>query len=240
MRKSTLQSCPRAILFDLDGTLADTAPDLAAAANRLRRVRGMESRPFSMLRPVASSGARGMLAVAFGLTPRDETYEAMRKEFLDSYYSKLVVESRLFDGIADLLAGLEQTGLTWGIVTNKASRYTDPLLPQIGLQHAPCVVCGDTTPHTKPHPAPLLEAARRLGVEPEHCWYVGDDLRDIEAGRAAGMRTVAITWGYCGTSQPHSWGADMLAATPQGLLNSLRKLSRAAAAKKPVQTDSTS
>jgi phosphoglycolate phosphatase-like HAD superfamily hydrolase len=128
------------------------------------------------------------------------------------------VHSTLFDGIAALLAGIEQAGLAWGIVTNKPARFTDPLLPLIGLAHAGCVVSGDTTAHAKPHPAPLLEAAARLGLAPEQCWYVGDDLRDIQAGQAAGMLTIACGWGYCGPHEPQSWNADYLLDTPQALL----------------------
>jgi phosphoglycolate phosphatase len=121
-----------------------------------------------------------------------------------------------------LLAGIADAGLRWGIVTNKPARFTDPLVPQIGLALASCVISGDTTPHAKPHPAPLLEAAARLGVAPEECWYVGDDLRDIQAGHAAGMRTVACQWGYCGPVEPAAWGADHLLATPADLLNLIR------------------
>jgi phosphoglycolate phosphatase len=212
---------PRAILFDLDGTLADTAPDLAAAANRMLGERGLPALPLSALRPHASSGARGMLGTAFGVAPADDAYEALKREFLDLYLLDLAVHSRLFDGVPALLSALDARALRWGIVTNKAHRYTDPLLPVVGLAQAACVVCGDTTPHTKPHPAPLLEAARRLGVEPSACWYVGDDLRDITAGRAAGMRTVAITWGYSGTTTPDSWAADFLIHSPTELIGLL-------------------
>lgn len=209
---------PRAVLFDLDGTLADTAPDLALAANRMLRARGLPEVPVAALRPFASSGARGMLGVAFQVTPDAPSYEELKAEFLALYAEALAVHSTLFDGITALLSALEAGGLAWGIVTNKAERLTAPLLPFVGLSHAACVVCGDTTPHAKPHPAPLLEAARRLSLDPARCWYVGDDLRDIAAGRAAGMRTVAITWGYSGASAPSSWGADHLIDAPSALL----------------------
>ena len=214
-------AAPRAILFDLDGTLADTAPDLAGAVNRLRRQRGLEPTPFHLLRPFASSGARGLIGAAFGLKPGDKEYEELRVAFLESYEANLALESRLFDGIAALLSHLQASALPWGIVTNKAARYTDALVPQIGLQQALCVVSGDTTPHAKPHPAPLLEAARRLGLAPQDCWYVGDDLRDIQAGQAAGMPTIAAAWGYCGQTEPLTWGADALADTPLHLINLL-------------------
>jgi len=220
---------PRAILFDLDGTLADTAPDLAAAVNWLRTERGLEPTPYSVLRPTASAGARGMIGAAFGLTPADEGYEELRLQWFDRYQSAMAVHSTLFGGVTELLDGIREAGLAWGIVTNKPSRFTDPLLPQIGLAHAGCVVSGDTTGFSKPHPAPLLEGARRLGIAPEHCWYVGDDQRDVEAGRAAGMVTVACAWGYCGTIEPATWGADYLLDTPTDLLETLRSVVAASA-----------
>jgi phosphoglycolate phosphatase len=216
-------TAPRAILFDLDGTLADTAPDLAGAMNRLRIARGLAPTPYEQLRPVASAGARGLIGASFGLKPGDDGYEELRVAFLENYEAALAVETRLFDGVPALLQGLLERGLLWGIVTNKAARFTEPLVPQIGLQGARCVVSGDTTPHSKPHPEPLLEAARRLALAPQECWYVGDDLRDIEAGRAAGMTTVAAAWGYCGQSEPVAWGADVMAKTPLQVLDLIRE-----------------
>ena len=221
---------PRAVLFDLDGTLADTAPDLAAAVNWMRTERGLEPTPYALLRPTASAGARGMIGAAFGLAPGDEGYEELRVQWFERYQSAMAVHTTLFDGIADLLDGIVGAGMTWGIVTNKPARFTDPLVPQIGLAHAGCVISGDTTPHAKPHPAPLLEAARRLELDPAHCWYVGDDLRDIEAGRAAGMITVACGWGYCGSIDPVTWGADYLLETPRDLLQLLLELAEASRA----------
>lgn len=209
---------PRAILFDLDGTLADTAPDLAAAANFLREEHGLPPAPYENLRPVASAGARGLIGAALDIHPGDARYEALRVRFLDRYEANMTAHSRLFDGVPELLAQLEARGIAWGIVTNKAARFTDKLAPQIGLGHAACLVSGDTTPHSKPHPAPLLEAAKRLQLAPEDCWYVGDDLRDIQAGRAAGMPTVAAAWGYCGHSAPTTWEADALTHDPLQLL----------------------
>lgn len=213
---------PRAILFDLDGTLADTAPDLAAAMNRVRAARGLAPTPYELLRPVASAGARGLIGAAFGLKPEDDGYDDLRVAFLDNYEAALAVKSCLFDGIQALLTALPAHDLSWGIVTNKAARFTDQLVPQIGLHEAQCVVSGDTTPHSKPHPAPLLEAARRLALTPQECWYVGDDLRDIQAGHAAGMTTIAAGWGYCGHAEPASWGADALAASPMKLRELIR------------------
>lgn len=221
---------PRAILFDLDGTLADTAPDLAAAVNWLRTERGLEPTPYSVLRPTASAGARGMIGAAFGLQPGDDGYEELRLAWFDRYQSAMAVHSSLFGGVAQLLDGIRAAGMEWGIVTNKPARFTDPLIPQIGLAHAGCIVSGDTTGFSKPHPAPLLEGARRLGIAPEHCWYVGDDQRDVEAGRAAGMVTVACAWGYCGEIDPATWGADYLLDTPTDLLETLRGLVGAPAA----------
>lgn len=214
---------PRAVLFDLDGTLADTAPDLAAAVNRLRIDRGLAPVEYALLRPVASAGARGLIGAAFGLTAEDAEYEALRVAFLQNYTAAIAAQSTLFEGVTELLATLDARGIRWGIVTNKAARLTDLLVPQIGLQHAGCVVSGDTTPHPKPHPAPLLEAARRLDLPAQQCWYVGDDRRDIEAGHAAGMFTVAAAWGYCGASQPQTWQADLVLAAPAELCSHLEE-----------------
>lgn len=223
MKSVSTISVPRAILFDLDGTLADTAPDLAAAVNKLQAARGCLPTPYALLRPVASAGARGLIGAAFCLEPNDEGYENLRKGFLDNYEAAIASKSRLFDGISILLAYFAKFHLPWGIVTNKAARFTDLLIPQIGLQDAGCVISGDTTPHSKPHPAPLLEAARRLNLSPHDCWYVGDDLRDIQAGRAAGMTTIAAGWGYCGNLEPSAWDANALAMTPFELLTLIER-----------------
>ncbi len=222
MTTNTRHTAPLAILFDLDGTLADTAPDLAAAVNLLRSVRGLEPTPYPLLRPTASAGARGMIGVAFGLKPEQPGYEELRQGFFDNYAAAMAVHSALFPGVPELLDGIAEAGLAWGIVTNKPMRFTDPLVGLVGLGHAACIVSGDSTAHAKPHPAPLLEAARRLGLAPEQCWYVGDDVRDIEAGRAAGMRTLACTWGYGGTVEPAGWGADHLLDNPRDLLALVR------------------
>jgi N-acetyl-D-muramate 6-phosphate phosphatase len=222
-------TAPRAILFDLDGTLADTAPDLAAAVNLLRTARGLEPTPYEILRPTASAGARGMIGASFGLSPHDAGYDELRQGFFDNYQAAMMVHSTLFDGIPELLDGIVNAGLVWGIVTNKPARFTDPLLPLIGLDKTACAISGDTTAHSKPHAAPLLEAARRINVAPEQCWYVGDDLRDIQAGKAAGMPTIACQWGYCGAIEPVTWGADHLVATPQDLLELIRATLKGAA-----------
>jgi 2-phosphoglycolate phosphatase len=214
---------PRAILFDLDGTLADTAPDLAAAVNLMRTNRGLALAPYEHLRRVASAGARGLISVAFELGPNDAGYAQLRDEFLENYAAAIAAHTCLFDGIDDMLQGLERAGLQWGIVTNKPARFTDALVPLIGLQHAGCVISGDTTAHAKPHPAPLLEAAQRLSLAPQDCWYVGDDLRDIQAGQAAGMPTIAAGWGYCGNVEPSAWQADVIANTPSELLRLIKQ-----------------
>ncbi len=209
---------PRAILFDLDGTLADTAPDLAGALNKVREDRGLAPTPYALLRPVASAGARGLIGASFGILPTDPAYPPLRDAFLANYTAAIAARSTLFDGVPALLAGLRARGIGWGIVTNKATVLAELLIPQIGLAHAGCIVCGDTTAHPKPHPAPLFEAARRLGVPAQDCWYVGDDARDIEAGRAAGMVAVAAAWGYCGTEGVSGWNADIIADTPLAIL----------------------
>ena len=212
----------RCVLFDLDGTLADTAPDLAAALNKMRTDRGLDALPLDPLRRMASSGARGLVGVGFDLKPGDPEYEAHRVEFLTNYENALHVYTRLFDGVEALLAALE-VDRKWGVVTNKAKRFTDPLSRSIGFTgRASCVVSGDTTAHAKPHPAPLLHAAQLSGVAAHECIYVGDDLRDIEAGRAAGMKTIAVTWGYLGdTDPPETWGADAVIARPAQVLEYL-------------------
>lgn len=212
---------PKAVLFDLDGTLADTAPDLAAAVNKMRAERGLAPTPFESLRPVASAGARGLIGVAFGIGPGDEDFDAMRSEFLANYAAQIADSTVLFDGIGELLLAIEAGGMRWGVVTNKPARFTDPLLPLIGLAHAACSISGDTTAHAKPHPEPLFEAARRLDLRPQDCWYVGDDLRDIQAGKAAGMPTIAAGWGYCGHSEPRHWEADVIADHPKRLIELL-------------------
>jgi phosphoglycolate phosphatase len=207
------------VLFDLDGTLADTAPDLAAAVNRVRADAGLAPMDVVDLRPYASSGARGMLGAGMRVTPDDDRYPALRDAFLGYYEASPVIHSRLFDGVATMLEGLERQGRRHGVVTNKFARYTGPVLRGLGLaDKASVVVSGDTTPNPKPHPAPLLHAAEVLGIAPGDCVYVGDDLRDIEAGRAAGMATLVARWGYLGTAgNPDDWPADGWLDQPQDI-----------------------
>lgn len=212
-----------AVLFDLDGTLIDSAPDLGAAADQMRTDRGLASLPLARYRPMAGSGARGMLGVAFGMTPDAPGFAAMREEFFLNYEARMLRNTRIFPGVAELIDTLCGRGLRWGVVTNKSARFTDPLTRAIALfDTAGAIVSGDTTPHSKPHPAPLFEAARRLGVAPQACVYVGDDERDILAGRAAGMRTIAAAYGYMGEqAEVARWDADAAISSPLQLLQLL-------------------
>lgn len=213
----------RAVLFDLDGTLVDSAPDLGAAADRMRVARGLPSLPLAQYRPMAGAGARGMIGVAFGHGPDHPDFPALREEFFANYEACMAERTRPFEGVELLVQQLQAQGLAWGVVTNKMERFALPLTARLPLfGSAATVVGGDTTPHPKPHPAPLLEAARRLGLPPEHCLYVGDDERDIVAGRAAGMPTVAALYGYLGLVQDvAAWQADAVIESPLALLNFL-------------------
>jgi phosphoglycolate phosphatase len=213
----------RLVLLDLDGTLADTAPDLAAAVNRMRIARGFEPLPMAELRPYVSHGARGMVGRAFNVTPGDARYAELRQEFLREYESALCVDSALFPGMDDTLRRLEHLGIKWGIVTNKFARFTLPLMQALKLsERAACVVSGDTTEFSKPHPAPLLSALATACVEAAAAVYVGDDQRDVDAGRAAGMRTAVASYGYLGGGTPYQhWGADAVVHSPQEILQLL-------------------
>ena len=209
-----------AVLFDLDGTLVDSAPDLAGTANDMLQRRGLATLPYAALRAHAGSGARGMLGPTFDVRPGDAGYEALRDEFHDHYLTRLLQETRPFDAALRVLDALDRCGLPWGIVTNKALRFAVPLVQAMGLQRSAVLVAGDSTPHTKPHPAPLQEAARRLGHLPQTCVYLGDDARDVQAGRAAGLCTLAAAWGYLGTElAPGAWGADAVLPDADALLH---------------------
>ncbi|GAA4329983.1 phosphoglycolate phosphatase [Variovorax defluvii] len=216
-------SALQAVLFDLDGTLIDSAPDLGAAADQMRVDRGLASLPLERYRPMAGSGARGMLGVAFGITPEAPEFPPLREEFFVNYEARML-QTRAFDGVAELVAALQARGLRWGVVTNKSLRFTGPLTRAMPLfDTAGAIVSGDTTPYAKPHPEPLFEAARRLGVMPQHCIYVGDDERDMTAGRAAGMRTVAAAYGYMGADADVTlWEADAAIGSPLELLQILK------------------
>lgn len=215
----------RAVLFDLDGTLVDSAPELGAAADKMRIDRGMSSLPAALYRPMAGAGARGMLGVAFGITPDASEFATLREEFYVNYERRMVAGTLIFEGVQQLIDGLRVQGLAWGVVTNKSARFTEPLTRAIPLfASAGAIVSGDTTPFAKPHPEPLFEAARRIGVNPACCIYVGDDERDIVAGRAAGMRTIAATYGYMGEqADAAQWEADATIALPLDLLQMLKQ-----------------
>jgi phosphoglycolate phosphatase len=210
------------VLFDFDGTLADTAPDLAAAVNRMRIEQGREALPIERLRPFASAGARGLVHAGFGVKPEDAEYAALRETFLEYYAERVCEETKLFPGIAELLGELRARAIAWGIVTNKATRFTERIILQLELR-PDCVACGDTTPHLKPHPAPLLHAAEQLKLAPENCVYLGDDLRDMKAAHAAGMRPIAVEWGYHHPESggPGSWNAAAVIAHPMDLIRHL-------------------
>ena len=209
------------VFFDLDGTLADTAPDLVAATNQLLIARNLAPKPYEFLRPYASAGARGLLEGAFGINPDHPDFISLRDEFFGNYEKALLVESKLFDDMHHLLEQMDIAKLPWGIVTNKSARFTNPLVDLMGLgQRAVATVSGDTTPHSKPHPEPILHAARLANIDPTQSIYVGDDIRDVVAGKAAGMKTVAAAYGYCGCKEPpEAWGADYIIHQPLELLS---------------------
>lgn len=214
----------RAVLFDLDGTLIDSAPDLGAAADKMRVDRGLPSLPLEQYRPMAGAGARGMLGIAFGMTPDHPDFASMREEFFVNYENCMTQRTYVFDGVPELVSQLRALGLAWGVVTNKSMRFTGPLTQSMGLfETAAAVVGGDSTPHAKPHPEPLFEAARQLKLDPARCLYVGDDERDVVAGLAAGMGTVAATYGYLGSNaDTQLWGAHAHIHSPLELLALLK------------------
>lgn len=222
------------VLFDFDGTLADTAPDLAAAANKQRAYRGLPPLPYEALRPYASHGARGLLKVALDLQPGDTDYEDSRRRFLSDYAQDIAVHTQLFPGIAELLDELARHDYAWGIVTNKVEYLARPIIRHLGLESRCAVtVGGDTTPHAKPHPEPLLHAARQAGCAPIRCIYIGDDERDVVAGKAAGMATVVAAYGYCSLADPVTWQADAIAQQAPDLWPIIQRWSGPAA--RPAQ-----
>lgn len=220
LSKLTSQRIIRAVLFDLDGTLIDSAPDLAAAADKMRIDRGLPSIAYENYRPMAGAGARGMLGVAFDMAPDHHNFIDWREEFFFNYEMCLTQRTKAFAGIEELLATLSMRGLAWGIVTNKSMRFTDALVRNMPvLRDAAVVISGDTTAHAKPHPEPMFEASRRLKTAPQYCVYIGDDKRDIDAGKAAGMPSLAATWGYMGSHDVNSWNADASLKEPDCLLD---------------------
>ncbi len=205
---------PRAVLFDLDGTLIDTAPDFAGVLNRQLVAHGRRPLPYEVVRSAVSQGARAVVALGFAdrFPVESAEFEAIRQEFLASYLQHLADETRLFPGMDELLTALESRGIPWGIVTNKPSLYTTPLLKALRLDHrCKVAICPDMVTHTKPHPEPMFKAAEMLGVAPDQCVYVGDHERDIEAGKRASMITVAVSYGYIQDGDsPADWDADHL------------------------------
>lgn len=211
---------PEAVLFDLDGTLADTAPDLGAALNQLLLEQGREPLPMEKLRPHVSSGARGMIGAGLGITPADAAYAGLQQRFLAIYQNALCVGTRLFEGMAEHLDDLDARAIPWGIVTNKSQRFAIPLMEGLDLrQRTVCIVCGDSTQRAKPHGHPMQLASAVMGIAATECIYVGDDERDVISGRAVGMTTIVAGWGYLGDGKPPThWGADAIAAAPAEIL----------------------
>jgi len=209
-----------AVLFDLDGTFADTAPDLAAALNHTRTTRHLPPLPLEIVRTQASHGSRGLLKLGFGIEPDAPDYDALRDTFLDYYARHICVHTRLFTGMAELVATLEQRGIQWGIVTNKPHRYTMPLMQALSYaERAACLISGDTCANAKPHPEPLLKACKIIGVTPEQCLYLGDDLRDMQAANAAAMHGIIARYGYIsGDAQLENWGAHDIIDIPTELI----------------------
>lgn len=210
----------RTILFDLDGTLADTAPDLAYALNRLREEQGLAPLPFAVIRPQVSHGGIALTRLGFGLDPGHPDFTALRQRLLDIYRENVARETRLFPGMIEVLEAIEARGMNWGVVTNKPAWLTEPLLEQLGVaSRAACIVSGDTCANRKPHPEPMLHACHLAGSTAPQCLYIGDARRDIDAGRAAGMQTMVALFGYLGAEdRPHDWQADYLVATPADIL----------------------
>ncbi len=213
----------RAVLFDLDGTLIDSAPDLGHAVDSMRTARGLPSLPQDVYRPMAGMGARGMLNAAFDITPEHPDFDALREEFFSNYERCIHERTQPFGHVPQIVDALNRQRLRWGVVTNKTQRFAFPIVTRMAWFHsAGTIICGDTTAYAKPHPAPLLEAAARIGIDASQCVYVGDDERDIIAGRAAGMKTIAALYGYLGPgATPRQWGADALIENPRDLLKLL-------------------
>lgn len=214
-----------AVFFDLDGTLADTAPDFARILHRMQIEHGLAPTPFAVVRAQVSHGVRGMLGIGFGITPDAENYRDLAARFLELYSEGLCIKTSLFPGMAELLDHLESRSVPWGIVTNKPERYTHPLIAALGLTtRSACIVGGDTVARAKPHPDPLLHACATIDVEPTRCLYIGDDIRDITAGKAAGMTTLAAAYGYLGTDDPiDAWGAHSIISYPLDVLAHLAR-----------------
>ena len=213
--KNTINQTIKAVLFDLDGTLADTAPDLAGALNTILHQRGLPEKPLADIRPHTGHGVAAMLQFGANITPQSPDFDEWKNDYLHEFQARNNRETRLFDGVNNLLAQLHQHQIAWGIVTNKPHALTECVLPQLAFAHAPnVVVSGDTCAEAKPSPMPLLYACEKLNIAPEHCVYVGDAERDILAGNRAGMTTIIAQWGYIGTTDhPETWGAHTQATS---------------------------
>ncbi|MGC2048739.1 MAG: HAD-IA family hydrolase [Gallionella sp.] len=210
----------KGVLFDLDGTFADTAPDLAASLNHARATRNLPPLPIELLRPQASHGSRGLLEISFGIEPGHPDYDTLRDIFLDHYARNICVHTRLFGDMAQLIEELERRNIRWGIVTNKPHRYTVPLMQALGYaERAACLVSGDTCAHAKPHPEPMLKACQIIGITPAQCLYLGDDLRDMRAANAAGMPGIIANYGYVnGDASIENWNAQGSVDKPTELI----------------------
>jgi len=215
----------RTVLFDLDGTLADTAPDMAHALNALLKAEVKQTLAFEDIRPVVSHGASALIKLGFDVAPGEAEFDRLRERFLTVYAENLCRHTRPFDGIGPLLVSLHAAGIAWGIVTNKPAFLTEPLIASLDLKPAPvCIVSGDTTNNRKPHPEPMLHAAAAAGARPEQCLYVGDAERDIQAGKLAGMKTLVALFGYISRSEtPDRWGADGMVNSPHEILEWLER-----------------
>ena len=218
----------RTVLFDLDGTLLDTAPDLAHALNQVLIGQGRAPLPFARIRPVVSHGGKALIELGFGIDERDASFAALRRQLLDVYRENLARETRPFPGMTDVLERIRARDLNWGVVTNKPAWLTEPLLRELGLfDQAACIVSGDTLEERKPHPAPMLHACRLAGSEAAECLYVGDAERDIEAGRNAGMHTLVALFGYLlDGDDPAAWQADGMVQDPLEIIDWVDRLLR--------------
>lgn len=210
----------RAVLFDLDGTLVDTAPDLAYALNSVMQAQGLAPKLYEEIRPVASHGSVALLKLGFDITPEAPIFVSLRQQLLDVYFNNIARETRLFDDMERVLQHLESQHIPWGIVTNKPGFLTEPLCDQLGLSNRTnCIVSADTTPHAKPHPAPMLHACELIGQAPENCLYIGDAARDIEAGNVVNMTTLIASWGYLAKDDtPEEWHANGMIDHPHEIL----------------------
>lgn len=218
---TSIEPTQQLVLFDLDGTLADTAPDLAYALNQTLLRQGRPELSFSTIRPFVSHGGMALIRLGFGIEPDDPQFDTLRREFLDIYLANLTRGTRLFPGMDEVLARLEAAAIPWGVVTNKPSWLTDPLMQQLALtDRAVAIVSGDTTDNRKPHPEPILYACKKAAVAPADALYIGDAQRDIEAGNRAGTTTLAALFGYIGkTDTPERWGADGTLSGPLEILS---------------------